>query len=189
MDRRELNQLGNLYRNYIQKIFLDNSKYQNINESIRWCFICCDISISATTNHTTNVININYNWFIDCLIHNKGYEIEYFLIHETRHVFQHIVIKEYREHKDTGVSEDIVKRWIEEGKHYITSIDMDGKVNIDYFKQDVELDAFAFAYALMSYKYKAKYDDLLYVNDLYKNELKITFDVFVNNFKEVFGEC
>ena len=70
---------------------------------------------------------------------------------------------------------------------YIQSLDENGNENIEYFKQDCELDAYAFSYALMHYKYEGKYDALLYLPDIYhnqmKDEFKRAFEEFVDSFK------
>lgn len=59
------------------------------------------------------------------------------------------------------------KKWAEEEKSYITALDSDGDENEGYFTQDIEMDAYAYAFAVMKYKYgEIKY---LYVPDIYKN--------------------
>lgn len=52
-------------------------------------------------------------------------------------------------------------------KSYITALDSNGGENEGYFTQDMEMDAYAYAFAVMKYKYgEIKY---LYVPDAYKN--------------------
>lgn len=72
-----------------------------------------------------------------------------------RHVYQHIEIEKYKTHSNE-CSSKYIERWIQEGNSYIQSLDGNGNENIDYFKQDCELDAYVFSYALMHYKYKGK---------------------------------
>lgn len=188
MDGSTLNKLSHKYKDYINHFFIENAKYRNFNETIHWCFCYNeDLSISATTNRKINLILINYKWFIYCYSNKKDYEIEYFLIHETRHIFQHLIIKDFNNSVETEIPEEIIKKWIMEGENYIRVKDDNGEVNNNYFRQDVELDAFAYSFALMSFKYKGKYDSLLYVDDIYKNELKDVFDGLVGEWKSYFA--
>lgn len=80
-----------------------------------------------------------------------------------------------------------IKKWIKEGKNYIKSIDKNGKLNIDYFKQNSELDAYAFSYAVMKYKYNSRYDSELYVPPIYKEEMKEGFEMMVKDFLNYFA--
>jgi len=75
-----------------------------------------------------------------------------------------------------------IKRWIYEGENYIKSLDESNKLNIDYFKQDSELDAYEFSYAVMKYKYNGQYDLELYVPPIYKKELKEEFESAIQDF-------
>ena len=38
-------------------------------------------------------------------------------------------------------------------KQYVPALNKDGKGNAEYYEQDLEFDAFAFAYAVIKYKY------------------------------------
>jgi hypothetical protein len=80
-----------------------------------------------------------------------------------------------------------IERWIEEGEHYIRALDENGNENEAYFKQDCELDAYSFSYALMHYKYKGRFDSLLYLPDIYRGELKKEFDDVFNAVLEFFS--
>ena len=188
MDNNKLKRYGKLYNDYINNLFISNSKYRGFDATIKWCFFDGDIWISATADRKEELIRININWFLDCINNNREYDVEYFLLHETRHVFQHIVIREYHSEIDLGVNEDIIKQWIKENNNYRKAIDKDDNENMDYFKQDIELDAYAYSFATMSYKYKRKYDALLYVPPIYKNELKQEFDNIVSSWKNFYGD-
>ena len=94
-------------------------------------------------------------------------QIEYFLLHEIRHIYQHLEIENFRKDPSKCCNSEFVKKWAEEEKSYITALDSDGDENEGYFTQDMEMDAYAYAFAVMKYKYgEIKY---LYVPDAYKN--------------------
>ena len=111
-------------------------------------------------------------------------DIEYFLVHELRHIFQHLEIKDFECRKETIVDKDIIKKWIHESKHYVPASDTNGNENEAYFRQDCEMDAYAFSYALMKYKYGDDKIDCLYLPNIYGDE----FFSIVNNFLDFFNE-
>lgn len=75
----------------------------------------------------------------------------------------------------------MAKKWSEEEDNYVTALNKEGKENTDYFLQDMEMDAFAYAYAVMKYKYGAvKY---LYLPEIYHND---EFDKIVNEWQVTF---
>ena len=48
---------------------------------------------------------------------------------------------------------ELAKQWIEGMQNYIPPEDKNGKKNIGYYTQEVEADAYVFAYAVIKYKY------------------------------------
>lgn len=80
---------------------------------------------------------------------------------------------------------DLAKKWSDEEKNYVTALDKSGDENAGYFAQDMEMDAFAYAYAVMLYKYgKVPY---LYIPKIYENEeFYAIVDEWMNAFK---NEC
>ncbi len=98
---------------------------------------------------------------------NEPLHIEYFLLHEIRHIYQHLEIEDYRKDSTKCNNEELAKKWSEEENSYVTALNKEGKENTGYFLQDMEMDAFAYAYAVMMYKYgEVKY---LYVPKAYRN--------------------
>lgn len=129
-----------------------------------------------------NLASVDYSY-------NNGfeYDVEYFIIHEIRHKFQMDIIKEYNSGIDTCVPIDIIKKWIYENNNYVTALDVDGNENPKYFEQDSEMDAYAFSYALMKYKYEDKIVSKLYLPEVYKNneEFLNVVEEFLTRFKEI----
>ena len=182
MEKEEFEKLSKQYSSLVKDLIEDNFLYTNINERIKWTFGWDDNpAITATVSRGTNIISVNVVFVDRAYRENRVFDIEYFLLHEMRHIYQHIQIQKYKS-KEHTIGEAFILKWIEEGKNYIKSLDENGNENPDYYKQDCELDAYAFSYAVMSYKYSRKYNPLLFVPEIYKHELKEEFDSAVSEF-------
>ena len=122
----------------ISQIIKEDNLYCQINETIRWGFGWDDnIAITATHDRKTNEIHMNILACIDALNQNRLFDIEYFLIHEMRHIFQNKIVEKYKEGIETDVDKELIERWIYEIDHYIKSLDQNGNENLEYFKQDI----------------------------------------------------
>lgn len=183
MNKEEFNHLSELYSPLITKIINNNTRFYGFKEKIIWCFVYREeISIMAETNRETNIISFNVNAVNYAFLSGHRMDVEYYALHEIRHVFQHIVIKDYKEGKDVPISKEIVEKWIEENNNYVPSLDENGNENKEYFLQDIEMDAFAFSYAVMKYKYKNT--DFLYVPPIYGKMFEEMVDEWLNCFSE-----
>lgn len=107
--------------------------------------------------------------------------IEYFLLHEIRHIYQHLEIEDYRTDPSKCNSVELAREWSEEENNYVMALDKDGNENAEYFAQDMEMDAFAYSYAVMKYKYGEV--EYLYIPKAYINE---EFDKIVAEWQETF---
>ena len=155
MDKIEFVIYSKSFAPMITKIINDNVRFYRFNETIKWRFgYDEDIRIMAGCNRNSNLITINLKSIMEAYYAKDNLTIEYFLLHEIRHAFQNSIIANYKEGKEIPIDEEIVKSWIKEGQNYIKSCDEDGKENEQYFLQDSELDAYAFSFAVMKYKYK-----------------------------------
>lgn len=147
--------LSKTYGPIVSKLIDDNQRFYWFGETIKWCFkYNDDVSIVATCDRKTNIIHVNLCSFMKEYFEKDLRVIEYFLLHEIRHVFQHLVIKDYKDGNEVSIEKTIVKKWIYENEHYIKSKKDDGSVNPDYFFQNSEIDAYSFSYAVMKYKNK-----------------------------------
>ena len=165
----------------ISKIIQDNYKYFQISETIKWGFVYFnDLAIMGTCDRNNNEIHLNIFSVKKAYEDDNFMDVEYFIIHEVRHIFQHIKIKEYKVGINNGVDVNLIEKWIYEGEHYIKLLDENGDENSKYFEQDCELDAYAFSYALMKYKYK---DVDLYVPKYYGNEFNSIVEDWLKYFK------
>lgn len=187
MDETIFNKLSEQYSQLISKLINANSIYTNIDETIKWTFAWDENpAITGAVSREINVMSINVVFVDKAYKDNRIFDIEYFLLHELRHIYQHIQIEKYSVNKNT-IDPVFILRWIEEGKNYIKALDENGNENPNYFKQDCEFDAYAFSYAVMSYKYSRKFNSLLFIPNIYKNELKAEFDAAVNVFLDSFN--
>lgn len=181
MDKLEVEFLLKVYSPAITKIIKDNVKFYRFSETIKWHFCCLeDISIFANCDRKTKNISINLNAVYDSYLNNDKNTIEYFILHEIRHIFQNLMIKDYIKGKYIPIESEIVKKWKYESENYITSCNSEGNENSKYFMQDCEMDAYAFSLAVMKYKY----DDIssLYVPPIYGIEFYKIVDSWIKTF-------
>ena len=171
------------YAPSIKKIIEDNVRFYRYKDTIKWKFGFDENDlIVAACDRNTNVITINLKSVM--ISHNQDNlkTVEYFLLHEIRHTFQNTIINDYKNGIKVPIDKEVVEKWIYEGKHYIKSCDENGNENSGYFLQDLEMDAYAFSYAVMKYKYGNVSD--LYVPNVYKDEFYELVDSWIDSFKK-----
>lgn len=172
----------NKYSKIIAKFIIDNVRFFRFSETIKWQFVKNpDISIIASVNRSTNVISVNYNSVDYAYKTNDLMTIEYFLLHEIRHVFQHLIISDYKNKQPVSIPIEIVEKWVFEMNHYVKAVDNKGNENKGYFEQDCEMDAYAFSYAVMKYKYENV--SSLYLPPTFGDEFYEIVNLFIETFK------
>lgn len=174
-----------LQQNYapvIKTIIDSNVRFYRTNQTIQWRFGYNErVAIFAWCDRKTNIITVNIAAVDFSFQQNEPLHIEYFLLHEIRHIYQHLEIADYRKEPMNCNNAELAKKWMEEEDNYVTALNKEGKENTDYFLQDMEMDAFAYAYAVMKYKYgEVKY---LYLPEVYHND---EFDKIVNEWQVAF---
>ena len=179
--KRVYDEYNPIFAPMINKMIQDSYKYFQILETIKWGFgYDDDLAIMGTCDRNTNIIRLNIFSVKKAYEDNNLMDVEYFIIHEARHIFQHNKIMEFKAGITGQVDTDLIKRWIFESEHYIKALDKDGNENIDYFKQDSEFDAYAFSYALMKFKYKNV--SQLFVPKCYGKEFYDIVDYWIDIF-------
>lgn len=170
------------YSPIISDIINSDVEFYRTNQTIRWKFGYDErVAIFAWCNRKTNIVTVNIAAVDFALQQNEPLDIEYFLLHEIRHIYQHLEIEDYRNDSTKCNNAELAKKWSEEEDNYVTALNKEGKENTDYFLQDMEMDAFAYAYAVMKYKYgEVKY---LYLPEVYHND---EFDKIVNEWQVAF---
>lgn len=181
MNKLEMDLLSKTYSPYITKILSDNSKYFQFNETVRWAFNFGQESAVVGAVGKDNVLKVNIYSVIGFVANNDLISLEYFLLHEIRHIYQNLIIEEYNNKNEIPIDEKLVKKWIFENDNYIKAMDENGNENIGYFLQDIEMDAYAFAFALMKFKYGSRTNGL-YVPPVYGEEFKSIVKEWVDEF-------
>ena len=184
MDKLLFDNLRSRYSPIISRIINQNSKFYRTNQPIRWQFGFDErVAIFASCNRKTNIITVNIAAVDFSFQQNEPLHIEYFLLHEIRHIFQHMEIDDYKKDCKRCVSLELAEKWAKEEENYVTALDERDQENAGYFNQDMELDAFAYSYAVMKYKYGTI--PYLYIPQAYQND---TFDAIVNDWVNTFLE-
>lgn len=170
------------YSALINDIINSNVKFYRTGQTIKWKFGYDDEdAIFGACDKHTGEITVNIASVDHLLQINEPLTIEYFLLHEIRHIYQHLEIVDYQTDPSKCNNAELAKKWAEEENNYVTALDKDGNENAGYFVQDIEMDAFAYSYAVMKYKYgEIRY---LYIPEKYANE---EFDRIVTKWLETF---
>lgn len=185
MDEALFQQLQNYYAPIITDIINSNTKFYWTDQTIRWRFGFDErVAIIAACNKKTNMITINIA-AVDFAFRTKNepLQIEYFLLHEIRHIYQHLEIEDYKTDPSKCNNAELAQKWYEEENKYVAALDSNGNENKEYFAQDLEMDAYAYAYAVITYKYgRVPY---LYVPKAYEND---EFNQIVSEWHQAFVE-
>lgn len=185
MNNNEIKEISKEFESLIRNMIVDNYKFYGFNDKITFGFGYDDnASIMGTCNRKNNAITLNVNSLLVAKERNDYLDVEYFVIHEIRHIFQHLIIQDYKENKPIEISDKYVKKWIEELQDYQKALLPNGEENPLYFKQDSELDAYAFSYAVMLYKYGKERIKNLYVYEGYGEEFWNIVNDWLIYFKE-----
>lgn len=185
MNNEEYECLVEIYSPWVKKLIDRNARFYRSSTTIKWCIdVFKDDSIVGTCRKKDGLVSINLLSILKAIRHNNSKEIEYLLLHEIRHAFQNEIIRDYLNGvEDSPIAVKLIEQWIYENDNYIKVKDNNGNVNKEYFYQDIEIDAFAYSYAVMKYKYNDKIKEL-YVPE-YNTEC---FYQLVNDFIQTFEE-
>ena len=182
MEKEEFRRLRKKYEPIVTDMIRSSSCFYRSKKTIKWRFDCDDNeAIIATYDRKNDLVSVNMKSFIRAYSENDLKTIEYFLLHEIRHLFQNELIVDYRNGKEGPINKEIIEKWIYESEHYIKVSDSEGNENPNYFLQDLEMDAYAFSYAVMKYKYG---DLNLYVPPIYGDEFNNIVNDLIASFKE-----
>ena len=154
MNKEWFNFLQQQYSPIISKIINDNARFYRMDKTIEWCFDFDErVAIFGYCDRKTNVLTINIAFIDFAFQRNEPLQIEYFLLHEIRHIFQYLEMEYYKTNPEKCNNIELAKKWAQESGHYAFPLDKNGNQNTQYFQQDMEFDAFAFSFAVMKYKY------------------------------------
>ncbi len=166
------------FRPIIQNIIDSNKKFYCFNNKIEWDFFDNpNIAIMALIDKDLK-LNININSVIHAYDINEPLQIEYFILHEIRHIYQRRIVFEYQLNKNNCPNREFAQQCEYEFNHYIN-------MNEDkerYYSQQIEHDAYLFSYSVMLYKY----GKISYINppEFYENlDVKSHIEKWITVFK------
>ena len=151
-DNHSVEMLMYQYAPLVDYIIVSNKRFLGISDPIKWKF-CFNESpaLTATYDKTENGIVVNVVSVDFAFYQREPYQVEFFILHELRHWYQFFEMEKYKTDPTTCDRPVLAEQWLKETANYVPpSV---GEKNADYFAQDLEEDAYAFAYAVVSYKY------------------------------------
>lgn len=130
------------------------NKYVDVKipNNIQLVFFRCGTSMFPTMDnagvydHTNRKLYMNLDW---SLIHIDD-EYQSIIVHELRHCIQKEILDKVEEGKKIKDVNPQIKEWRKNFKNYVRYVTSDPREkHIEHFLQPVELDAYAFAIALL----------------------------------------
>ena len=121
---------------------------------------------------------LNINSIIYAYEINEPLQIEYFILHEIRHIYQKRLILLYKTDRLHCPNPDLAQRYEYEFSHYIKPENLER-----YYSQQIEFEAFTFSYAVILYKY-GPIDYIKLPEYLENMEIQKYIDSWLNVFKE-----
>ena len=134
IEKELFERLQQQYSPIISDIMNSNVRFYRTNQTIRWGFGYNErVAIFAWCNRKTNIVTVNIAAVDSALQQNEPLDIEYFLLHEIRHIYQHLEIEDYRNDPTKCNNAELAKKWSEEEDNYVTALNKEGKENTDYY--------------------------------------------------------
>lgn len=187
--REQFHFLSNRYAGFIQEILRQNMPFFKFRKQPIWGFMFDErVAILGLANKKANTVALNLA-AIDFAIQNgQQLMIEQFALHEFRHLYQYGEIESLNSGNYDG-KEDIekVKRWAHEYEHYIGPETNGNKTVKEYYDQDIEFDAFTFAYAALNFKYSSL-PEYIKMPEYYIGKYEAYADKLQDMFKVRFNE-
>ena len=172
MNKLEFDLLQKIYSPIIKSIIESNARFYRTNKTIHWCLGLEESSaIMGSCNRKTNIVTINVEAVYESYRRGEPLQVEYFILHEIRHIYQHLEVEDYKKDPSLCNNSELAKQWYEEEQNYVRALDVNENENEQYFLQDMELDAYAYAYAVMLYKYGKEKLSYLYMPRVYDSEV------------------
>lgn len=184
MENSQIEVLKEKYFLIIDDLIKVNKRFYKFNYEIKWIFIFDEkVENVCAFDAKKGIIKVNVAAVAYSYENNQPLLIECFLLHEIRHLYQQLIINEYLRNPKECTNSFIAQRWFFEKNNYIKPLDENGQLNVNYYLQEIELDAFSFSYAVIIYKY----GDLKYLKipSAYQNEyFKKHLDAWVELLKK-----
>ena len=107
MDENELKILSTSYAPIIKNIIEKDVKFFMFKQTIQWAFNFCEESSVIAAVGKDNIIEINLFSVMHHYFDRDLYTVEYFLLHEIRHIFQHLIIDDYQNGREVPFSKEL----------------------------------------------------------------------------------
>lgn len=138
------------YRENIQHIIDKNKRFYGNIGDIKWDYYSKDNKYEYAYNKNKKVY-INIVAVHNAVKTNNTMYIEYFIIHEIRHIYQYYCIDLYNRDFSKCPNSNHAKMWKDNYDNYKNYDNQE-----EYYNQIVEFDAFVFAMAVIQYVYREK---------------------------------
>ena len=97
IEKELFERLQQQYSSIISNIIKSNVRFYRTNQTIKWRFGYDErVAIFAWCDRKTNIVTVNIAAVDFSIQQNEPLNIEYFLLHEIRHIYQHLEIEDYR---------------------------------------------------------------------------------------------
>ena len=166
------------YKHIIQNIIDSNVKFYGFENKVEWEFFDNPNRAIIGKVGLDLKLFLNINSIIYAYEINEPLQIEYFILHEIRHIYQKRLILLYKVDRLHCPNPDMAQRYEYEFNHYIKPENLEG-----YYSQQIEFEAFTFSYAVMLYKY-GPIDYIKLPVYLENMEIQKYIDSWLNVFKE-----
>ena len=136
------------YRPIIQSIIDSNVKFYGFENKIEWEFFENENIAFVGIAKADLKLYININSVIYAYKIGEPLQIEYFILHEIRHIYQRRFVLMYQQDKIHCQNPELAQRYDYEFCNYIKPDKLE-----QYYSQQIEFEAFLFSYSVMLYKY------------------------------------
>lgn len=138
--------LSAYFKNACEVLKIDYKAIDFVYEGIGERFKTNDVTCETAGNK----LYINLKW-IEMLPENDDYDLQYQMYHEARHFYQDMVIADFDARGKTSELPSTINKWKSESVSYIPNEGTEEERKA-YAAQDIEIDANAFAIAMLHAK-------------------------------------
>ena len=135
------------YKQIIRDIINSDVKFFGFDNSVEWEFFEDSSIANAEKTDSSFKLYININSVEFAYEIDQPLQIELFILHEIRHIYQRRFLLSYKTGADCP-NPELAQVYEWEFNHYVPPSYKEG-----YYSQQTEFEAFAFSHAVMLYKY------------------------------------
>ena len=187
MDTVTLDEMAKKYYPILNHIVKQNKKFYCFSNDVHIrLFFNENPAIVAKCNRANGIIDVNILAVnIAYQLENKPLIIEWYLLHEIRHLYQHFCTDLLLHDPLNCPDTNFAMRCKDNFDNYINPEDSNGNIDSQYCHQFIEFDAFVFSYSVMC----LKYGELEYLRRSLPKALGEEFFYAVELFKQMLTNC